>query len=402
MSPDVSDQSGAAQLVEQTSRIRSPQMWLAVVLASVLPISVGTVAFLALLKVVDFPDCRTSAWAAESSARLHCAEQVAAKQTSGDLSAAIELASSIPGDDPYRPTSDRFVNQWSRDLLRLAETAFQDGAIDQAGDMIDNIPRFSEIHAQAEEQLASWKALWKRAELVYQDARERIAEKRWSETLATARRLLFIGNHYWETTRYQELIEELRLAQEAETSAKSATAKKESSKLPTDLLARWKQTQNQEMQAYLQKAYGLAKAGNSEALRDAIAQAQMVLSDTPQFGEAQGAIARWQKQIEMVEDRPYLTRALALARKADENSLRAAIDEASLITPGRALYGEARAKIDQWTLRVNRLQVPPAPMAKQPPPDAPPQALPSSAPLPTITPVKAPEPLPIDPSLEPL
>jgi uncharacterized protein YozE (UPF0346 family) len=404
MSRDLPHQSIFAQLAERGLRFRSPYLWLAVVLTSILPISVGTVAFLALLKVVDFPDCRTSAWIAEASARLHCAEQIATKQTPDDLRVAIGLADSIAGDDPYRSTGERFINQWSRDLLRLAENAFQDGAIDDSAEMIDTIPQFSEVHAQAEQQLTTWKAIWRRAESVYQDAKEQIKEKRWSETLATARQLLFIGNRHWETTRYKELVEELELAREAEASSKAARAKKEAPKSSTDLFARWKQTQNQEMRAYLQKAYALAKPGNPDALHDAIAQAQMVLADTPQFGEAQGAIAHWKQQIETAEDRPYLVRAIALARKADENSLRAAIDEASLIPPGRALYNEARTKIEQWTLQVNQLQVPPEPVAKQPPrPDLPPPTAPSPMPLPAIAPTApTPEPLPIDPNLQPL
>jgi len=392
------------QLAQWVTSLHPAQFWLAVVLASVLPISVGTVAFLHLLQVVEFPSCRTSAWTAEStSARLHCAEQLAKKQTFDGLKSAIEIANSIPGDDPYRKNSDRFIDQWSRDLLRLAEGAFQAGELERAEEMVRAIPLQSEIQPQAEKQLTSWKAFWRQAESIYADAQQSIADQRWSEALANARKLLYLGNTYWETTKYQELAEELRLAKEAEASQKAEKAKKEKEAKQSvpDLAAQWKRKQDLEMADHLRKAYALAKMNSSDSLREAIVEAQMVLTDAPQYAEAQQAIATWRQQVEVLEDRPYLTRAMNLAERGDRDSLQAAISEASLIPPGRALYGEARNRIEQWMLQVNQLQISIEAPAQIPPP-APSVSSPAQPPKPELLPVdqsadQRPAPLPIDP-----
>ncbi len=386
---------GLRQLTRSLKNLHPAQFWLAVVLASTLPIAIGTAAFVYLMQIVEFPDCRTAAWTAESSsARLHCAEQIALRQTPEALKNAIDLANTIPGDDPYRPTSDRFIDQWSRDLLRLAETVYQEGAVEKAEEIISTIPIRSDVQEQAKTQLANWKALWRQAESTYAEAQEKIFDQRWSEAMAIARRLLYLGHPYWETTKYQGLMEELRLAQEAEESKKKATAQREARKPPPDIFARWKQQQQQEMADYLRKAYALAQAGSPDNLREAIAQAQMVLSDAPEYAEAQQAIARWRNQIEVAEDRPYLTRAMALASRGDPASLQAAIDEASLIPPGRALYGEARSRIEQWLIQVNQFQVPAEKLPQTSFPNSP-----EFLPPPDSKPASpAPAPIPIDPT----
>lgn len=108
--------------------------------------------------------------------------------------------------------------------------------------------------------------------------------------------------------------------------------------------------------AVLDRARQLAQAGTTDDLRAAIAEAQSIPFGNPRRTEAEKEINRWQAQIETSEDQPYLDQAEQLASAGDINSLQSAINEASRIRPGRALYDKASSRIDQWTVQIQRAQ----------------------------------------------
>ncbi|MBD0361174.1 MAG: chromosome segregation ATPase, partial [Coleofasciculus sp. C3-bin4] len=72
--------------------------------------------------------------------------------------------------------------------------------------------------------------------------------------------------------------------------------------------------------------------------------------------EARDEIRRWTSQVETLEDQPYLDRANQIASFGGAASLQEAIQEASRIAPGRALYKQAQEKIAQWTDTIQRQQ----------------------------------------------
>jgi hypothetical protein len=340
------------RLLEGGQRFRSVYVGLLVGVAALIPIAVGTGAIFYLLQVTESPDCREAAWASDSSStRLYCAEELASKENLGDLRAAIELVSSIPDEDPLRKTGDRHIEEWSQSILRLGEKAFQEGELEAAVQSARSIPLNSKAYPEAEKKIAAWETTWKKAEAIYEEAKRQIERKNWYDTLETARKLLALGNAYWETTKYQELMEDLRLAREDDQTGKMTDSRLPSEK---DFFGSWKRKQEAEMGDRLAKAYDLAQKGNLDSLKSAVAQAQMVFFGTPRYDEAQRSIANWQRQIEILEDRPYLNRAIDLAKKGDGTSLQAAIDEANQISPGRALYGEAQDRVEQWNQRVQQ------------------------------------------------
>ncbi len=108
--------------------------------------------------------------------------------------------------------------------------------------------------------------------------------------------------------------------------------------------------------AYLEQARNIAMSGNVNNLRSAIAQAQLVSRTNLVWDRAQEEINQWQSQIEETEDRPYLRQAEQLASYRDRASLQAAIDTARNVGSGRALYGEAQDKIEQWSQDIERLE----------------------------------------------
>ncbi|MBT9314983.1 hypothetical protein [Leptothoe spongobia] len=109
----------------------------------------------------------------------------------------------------------------------------------------------------------------------------------------------------------------------------------------------------------LQQLYGAALVANLNqkgALQLAIEQAQVVAADRPQRQQAQTLIAHWSKEIQRIEDRPFLAQAQQLADKGDKASLQAAIAQAGKIQQGRALRIDAQTNIAQWTKQIQVLE----------------------------------------------
>jgi soluble cytochrome b562 len=120
------------------------------------------------------------------------------------------------------------------------------------------------------------------------------------------------------------------------------------------LVSRW-QRETEDV-VVLERARTFASSGLTADLRTAIAEAQKVPNANPRYGEARTEIARWTRQAETIEDRPYLDRAIQIASFGGIASLQEAVQEASRIAPGRALYREAQAKIGEWTNSIQRTE----------------------------------------------
>lgn len=99
----------------------------------------------------------------------------------------------------------------------------------------------------------------------------------------------------------------------------------------------------------LERARQLASSGQNADLVAAIAQARLVPQSSPRFNEATTQIRRWTEQVEGSEDRPILARAEQLAAGGNVQAYQAAIQQASLIGPNRALYKDAQEKISRWS-----------------------------------------------------
>jgi hypothetical protein len=108
--------------------------------------------------------------------------------------------------------------------------------------------------------------------------------------------------------------------------------------------------------AHLDRARDLARQGTVADLTAAITEAQLVADTNPRSSEAKQQANRWRRQVETIEDRPLLDHAENLAILEDATSLQAAINEASQISSGRALYREAQSKIWSWTRKIQQFQ----------------------------------------------
>ncbi|MGG6238691.1 hypothetical protein ACQ4N7_08630 [Nodosilinea sp. AN01ver1] len=99
----------------------------------------------------------------------------------------------------------------------------------------------------------------------------------------------------------------------------------------------------------LAEARSLAKPGTIAALETAIAKASEVELGRALRVEAQTLVAEWQQEIQVIEDRPMLDAAVALA---EQDKLKEAIAEANKIQPGRALHSRAQGLVQEWTATI--------------------------------------------------
>ena len=120
------------------------------------------------------------------------------------------------------------------------------------------------------------------------------------------------------------------------------------------LMSAW-QLEIQDLAA-LQRARSIAATGAVVDLQSAITEVQRIPPSNPRAKEAIQVAAEWRKQIETVQDTPYITAADTLAGGGTIASVQNAIAQLNQIKPGRALYPQAKQKIQQWTADIERVE----------------------------------------------
>jgi len=376
-------------------------LWL-IPLILCLPAGVGVWGVLQILYLPEIPNCESESWSSDAAAaRFYCADKLANEQDADKLHQAIELVNTLPSDHPLRRDSDRLISLWSQAILRLAENTFQEGDLGKAVDMVKLIPNHLTIYQLADERSKQWQSIWSKSETIYKASADLVESDDRDKSylaLTKAKELWHVGNHYWGTTKYQELAslvqdakekKEQQQKMEADLKAK-ATAIPDANISSLDQsdqsLKKWQQEQDDLDLAQLNKAKKLATSGKNDDLRDAISEAYMVASK-PHYEEAQKLIVNWQQQMENAEDRASLKRAKDLANQNDIASLETAISEARSINTGHSLSKEANRQIEQWNNRISKLH-----QATPPELNSARQQIPAELPLKEIPPVLNSEP----------
>jgi hypothetical protein len=106
--------------------------------------------------------------------------------------------------------------------------------------------------------------------------------------------------------------------------------------------------------AYLVDARLIAQPGDVNSLTGAIAKAQLIADHNPLYQEAQREIKSWQREIEVIEDQPYLDLARDLASGNNIPAWQKAINQATQINSNRALYSQAQRLIREWKGNIQR------------------------------------------------
>jgi hypothetical protein len=121
------------------------------------------------------------------------------------------------------------------------------------------------------------------------------------------------------------------------------------------LAAHWQlEVERIEDRPLILRAQQLADPNSIPALRSAIAEASKVAIGRPRRVEAQTLVADWTNQIERLEDQPILDEARSLGQQGRYSQ---AIAVASRIRADRTLYSEARSNIRRWRAEIRRIQV---------------------------------------------
>ncbi|MGC9525626.1 MAG: hypothetical protein ACP5D7_08825 [Limnospira sp.] len=371
------------------------------------PAGIAYIASNLLLRSPSLPNCPKIFWpVASASLRLYCAETAANKQTVNDLLVAIELVNALAEDHPLRPEINRQIEEWSGDILRLAEETFQAGELSGAIAMAKKIPAGTSAAAAVEQQIGDWRDLWKKAEGIYRKAEDLMREEQLNQAFREATRLLNVRNTYWETTKYQELTDLIQIAREdskklaearnlgaqgsldnllaaiakleaiSEDSHLKGKAQKEIVKFSKEIMALaeerleagdWQEaiaTANkipaaaklqEEVKDFivLARAHVPALLDTPEGLKDAIAQAQKLERGRPLYWKAQQYIRGWQQEI---ADVATLNQARQLARTGTVDDLKAAIDKLETIPASNPRGDEARAEMVRWTRKVEEIE----------------------------------------------
>ncbi|MBV9386906.1 MAG: chromosome segregation ATPase, partial [Chroococcidiopsidaceae cyanobacterium CP_BM_ER_R8_30] len=229
-----------------------------------------------------------------------------------NLLAAVKIAESIGPDSDFYQNAQAAIPEYGRQLLDLAQAALDQHDADTAVKIASSIPESAKLQAEVQD-FTTIAGAWRDA---------------WTDTMTSLQSAI---------ATVQNIGPDRPMYGKAQ-----------------DLIDRW-QLQIGDV-AHLEKARELAQGGQIKDLQAAMTEAQLIPDENPDAPERDQVITNWRRQIETIEDRPYLDKAEQIASGGDINSLQAAIDEANQITSDRVLYQEAQAKVSNWTNQIQRMQ----------------------------------------------
>ena len=244
------------------------------------------------------------------------ARALAASGTPADLQAAIALAREINLRSQVWATAEMEVNQWGQQLLTAGLTEWNNGNQEAALALASGVPPLPSLDPAA-------------ADLLRLAQAQRLVAHTGSDSPGTE-------PHYGHLLNLMEAI-----AAAQQITPDSAFAATSQPNLDT-----W-QAQLEDVQR-LKFSAMVAKLGRKVTYQWAEAQALQVEVDRPRRIQGQTLISNWRANIQRIEDRPTLLQAQALAQPGTIPALRSAIDQASQVELGRALRGEAQTLIAAW------------------------------------------------------
>lgn len=367
----------------------------------------GLVAVVVLLKIPGMPNCPAIFWPlASASLRFECARLAANKQTAKDLLEAIKLLTALPPNHPLHEEANRLVEEWSQDVLKLAEGDFNAGKLAEAIASARQIPPKTSAYKLVEERIKRWQDIWTKAEGIYKQSEQELRQQNWQQAFAHALRLREVENTYWQTVKFDELRENITAAREDGNKLGRAYRLADEGGLK-NLQDAIKLAESIKPNSYIYEAaqkaipkFGLKminlaqatlerrdlqgalaildkipdKANLKEAVRDftvlataqsqvwqntipaledAISQIQRIGPNRPLYPRAQSLITRWQLEIEAISQ---LDKAKVLAQSGSVDDLSAGIAQASQVDKSNPRWGEVQKQIDQWHAQIETIQ----------------------------------------------
>jgi hypothetical protein len=237
------------------------------------------------------------------------------------LSAALTLLSQINPKTYAWEDAQKNLQQWSETLLSFGLQQWQRGFLDQAIALAKRVTLNPNLAAEAEN------LIW----------------------LSHASKLRVSSASTWETSPSQllKLMGAMTIAAQIQPESRFYPQAQASLK-------------NLQVQAQavtqLQTAQLIANLGHPATLNLAAAQGRQISANSPLRLQAQTLVAHWTREAERIEDRPYLAYARQLAERGTIDALQSAINQANRVLRGRALYGEAQSLMFAWNQQVETLE----------------------------------------------
>ncbi|MEO0456033.1 MAG: hypothetical protein AAF152_05535 [Cyanobacteria bacterium P01_A01_bin.114] len=259
----------------------------------------------------------------EKTSRTQLEEARAVART-GDFESIVEALEQVQKIDirsQVWPEAKQSIDDWSDAVLQYSFRKWEQEDLDGAIEAIQKVPVDVAKSPEAQDLI----------------------------NFAYAKRLINQVDHHWlpsygKLLSLREAIQAVR--QIPKTSPFYAEAQASSSA--------WAQKLEDLRQLYF--ANMMAQLGHKPAYRLAIEQAQLVTPERPQRVQAQTLISHWNKEVERIEDRPYLARAEQFASADSLTGFQSAIAEAQQVELGRALRVEAQTKIAEWNKRIQIIE----------------------------------------------
>lgn len=300
------------------------------------------------------------------------ARDLAATNTIDNLYQAVVLARSIDLRSQVWPAAERDVDRWSKTVIDVALQRWQVGDRESALELASAVPPSPDLTAAAQELLALSHAQRLAREAEFTDdslapryshlfglmaatsaieqlpanspyrTTDRSSVEQWGEALSDLRRLKFsdMVARLGQRTTYDWAMYQAQLVEVGRPRRIQGQT----------LVAQWQANiQRIEDRPILAEARNLARPGIIPALKTAIAKAEDVELGRALRVEAQTLVAEWQQEIQVIEDRPILDAAVALA---EAGKLQEAVAEAMKIEPSRALYSRAQGLVQDWTASI--------------------------------------------------
>ena len=360
-----------------------------------------------LLKLPKTQSCSKVFWPiASASVRLYCAQTAAEDKELDGLLSAIDLVAVLPEDHPLRPEIDRNIDRWATSILELGESQFQAGKLEEAIGTARRIPANVSAKEIVDEKIAKWESIWAKGDETYKKVEEKLREADWNGAFTWAVRLTDSPNEYWATTKYEESINNINVAQEENNTISKAQTQvasgnvddlilaidkaddiKENSyayeqaqevitQAKNKLVANVEQLIDQQEWRELLKITSriprslklqdrkkdwqiLANAGSSAKLdtvfgmEEAIEEIEKINKDSEYRKLAKTLKNRWRLEI---EDVGYLSKARDLARVGTIANLNEAIAEAGQIPSTNPRYSDARQEIAKWRGQIQTIE----------------------------------------------
>ncbi|MBE9223308.1 hypothetical protein IQ215_11425 [Cyanobacterium stanieri LEGE 03274] len=360
---------------------------------------VGFAATSMLLRLPTNNSCnRLSLLFSSATNRLYCAQLRAEDNTVEGFLGAIDLVADLPEDHPLISEVDRYITTWSDRILAIAQDKYEQGKLEEAIAIAEKIPTREANQELITQTIATWQEVWEEGESIVADIEEKLRRGQWNQAFLETVKLLDLDNNYWSSTRYDEMVQTITLAQEESGELDEAFASinrggidnliktiEIASKIPqssfsydrarelamdaenqimdivTDLIDdnNWSEVSaiarqipnNSPLRDKANDWSSLASAGRNANLNTvsglnlALSQLDKISPDSGVYSESRELKNRWTLQK---EDLIYLTEAKDLARPGNIDSLQQAIARAEFISDENPLHSEAQQEIRKW------------------------------------------------------